>query len=125
MMKRFLWILVMLLICNGANSATIANCKTYHKGELAFSDSFDISPGSTWNPEYTEEYIYWTSIREKEKDSNVGAAFYYRLNRYDGSLQLRVTHNSTLKDLIKRTRHNANIDLVLSGNCSKGGKKKF
>ena len=32
---------------------------------------------------------------------------------------------NTLKDLVKRTRHNANIDFVLYGNCSKGGKKKF
>ena len=125
-MKKLLGILVLgLLVCNGANSATIANCKTYHEGELAFSDSFDISPDSEWNPEYTDEYIYWVSIRPKDSTSNTGAGFYYRLSRYDGALTLRVSHKSTLKDLVKRTRHNANIDFVLYGNCSKGGKKKF
>ena len=126
-MKKLLGIVVLGLLLSGNAYALTVSCKTYYKDQLVFNDVFDLTKGSSWEPEYTDSYIFWSvyKVTSGKGSSTKAITVYNKLNRYSGDLTSRISYEDLLKSHLLRDRKNASIDYVLSGSCTKGNKKKF
>ena len=121
-MKKILGIVVLgLLWCNIANAVT-ASCKVYHSNTLVSSGVYDLTKGSESKPEITNDYIYWTVVKMDNQDAYF---LYHRLDRYTGSVFVRVSHKINFLEGRKKNRKNANIDFTMDGTCESVKKKKF
>ena len=124
-MKKLLAIIVLGLLWSGNAYALNVSCKLNHKGEKVLASGFDLSKGSEWNPEYTNNYIFWRVFKVTKESEAKAKILYYRLDRYSGDLLLRVSYEENIKKLLGQNRKNTSIDFALNGDCKKGGKKKF
>ncbi|MFL2875610.1 MAG: hypothetical protein ACJZ8D_00740 [Candidatus Pelagibacter sp.] len=121
-MKKLLAIVILTIFwCNIGNAVT-ASCKVYHSNTLVSSGVYDLKKGSEWKPEITNEYIYWRVVKMDNQDAYF---LYHRLDRYTGSVLVRVSHKINFWEGMKKNRKNANIDFTMDGTCKSVKKKKF
>ena len=121
-MKKLLAIVVLgLLWCNAAYAIT-ASCKVYEGSTLVSSGVYDLSKGSEWEPEITSDYIFWTVVKP---DMPEAYFLYHRLDRYTGSVLVRVSYKVDFLKGMKKNRQNAAIDFTMDGTCKNVKKKKF
>jgi hypothetical protein len=126
-MKKLLGIVVLGLLLSGNANALIDSCKSYLNGEIILNDAYDLEEGSSWDPEYSDTYIFWSVFKmtSGEGTSSKAIVVYNKLNRYSGDLVQRISYDDYVKTHLKKNRRNASIDYVLNGSCTKGKKKKF
>ena len=126
-MKKLLGIIVLGLLLSGNAYALIVSCKSYYKDEIVLNDTFDLTKGSDWDPEYTDTNIYWREFKmtSGKGSSSKAIVVYHQLDRYSGDLKQRISYDDYLKNHFKKNRRNTSIDYVLNGSCTKGKKKKF
>tara|TARA_E500000178_G_scaffold279426_1_gene279211 strand:+ start:465 stop:845 length:381 start_codon:yes stop_codon:yes gene_type:complete len=126
-MKKILMILVLSLLLNGNASALMVACKNFYEGNLITNETFDLSNGSKWKPEYTSTHIYWRQFKITNNAEKKGTVFYFELDRYSGFLRTRVTEENFLRVLLKGNRVNmgAPTEFILDGECNRKKKKKF
>ena len=119
--------MVLGLLLSGNANALIVSCKSYYNGEIALNETYDLTKGGQWDPEYTDTNIYWSEykITRDEGSSSKAIKVYHRLDRYSGDLTQKISYDDHLKSHLKKNRKNASIDYVLNGSCTKGKKKKF
>tara|TARA_R110002153_G_scaffold167173_2_gene319833 strand:- start:93 stop:476 length:384 start_codon:yes stop_codon:yes gene_type:complete len=127
MKKIFSTILVICLLLSGSASALMVSCKNFYNGEMITNETFDLSQGSKWKPEYTDTHIYWRQFKITNDSEKKGVVFYNELDRYSTFLRTRVTKENYLRVLLKGNRLNrgTSIDLVMSGACKEKKKKQF
>jgi hypothetical protein len=121
-MKKLITISIFFLLWANVAKATTASCKVYYENTLVSSGVYDLSKGSNWEPEITNEYIYWTVIKMDGADAYF---LYHRLDRYTGSVFVQVSHKINFLEGMKKNRKNANIDFSMNGVCESVKKKKF
>ena len=126
-MKKLLGIVVLGLLLSSNANALVVSCKSYYKGEIVLSNAYDLKKGGSWDPEYTDTYIFWREFRmtSGEGSSSKAIVVYHQLDRYSGDLKQRISYDDYVKTHLKKNRRNTSIDYVLNGSCTKGVKKKF
>ena len=126
-MKKLLGIVVLGLLLSSNANALVVSCKSYLNGEIILNDAYDLEEGSSWDPEYSDTYIFWSVFKmtSGEGTSSKAIVVYNKLNRYSGDLVQRISYDDYVKTHLKKNRRNASIDYVLNGSCTKGKKKKF
>jgi len=126
-MKKLLGIVVLGLLLSGNALAITVNCKSYHNGKIVLEDTFDLTKGSRWEPEYTDTYIFWSvfKITSGEGAKSKAIVVYNRLDRYNGDLLQRISYDDYLATHLTIDKMDASIDYTLRGSCTKHKKKKF
>ena len=119
--------MVLGFLLSGNANALIVSCKSYLNGEIILNDAYDLEEGSSWDPEYSDTYIFWSVFKmtSGEGTSSKAIVVYNKLNRYSGDLVQRISYDDYVKTHLKKNRRNASVDYVLNGSCTKGKKKKF
>ena len=121
-MKKIWGILIVDLLWCNTSFAISASCKAYYNNTLVSSGTYDLSEGSKWEPEITGDYIYWTVVRMTGSEAYF---LYHELDRYSGTVIVRVSHKIDFMKGFQKTRRNASIDYTMDGTCTKAKKKKF